>query len=95
VAFAALSMAKGRQGTWSAAGLYPVEEATLTRAVRYRKDVGFEMRCESCARNHRNYVIYWPLTLEYWVPRRLRSCRTCLAQRRKVYDRRYREGRKK
>lgn len=48
----------------------------LPRGVRYRADVGFEMRCDSCARSRD--ARYWPLTTEFWWPTRgLSQCRGC------------------
>lgn len=49
--------------------------------VRYREDVGFEMRCEGCAERNSGPA-YWPMTLEYWHPRHgFKFCRACLAAR--------------
>lgn len=44
--------------------------------VRFREDVGFEMRCESCA--HKAIESYWPLDLEFWSPSKgMTRCRAC------------------
>lgn len=44
--------------------------------VRYREDVGFEMRCESCSR--KGIESYWPLDLEFWnVNKGMTRCKAC------------------
>lgn len=44
--------------------------------VRYRDDVGYELRCPDCASLGRS--CFWPLTDEYWDKRRgFRRCRAC------------------
>jgi hypothetical protein len=44
--------------------------------VRYRPDVGFEMRCPVCT--VRGDERYWPLTVEFWWPARgMSRCRAC------------------
>jgi hypothetical protein len=49
---------------------------TERTGVRYRQDVGWELRCESCAVLHGER--YWPLTLEFWDPRHgMSRCRAC------------------
>lgn len=47
------------------------------RGIRWRSDVGFEMRCDECARRGQSRT-YWPLDLEFWRPRAgLARCRAC------------------
>ena len=47
------------------------------RGVRWREDVGFELRCDVCAKARRTDC-YWPLTLDFWNPRRgMTMCRAC------------------
>lgn len=47
------------------------------RGVRYRPDVGFELRCDPCGKR-RVTECYWPLTLEFWQPSRgMTMCRAC------------------
>jgi len=54
-----------------------------TSAVRWRRDTGFEMRCERCAEKN-NGIRFWPMTLEFWKPSRgMTMCRACYAE----YDR--------
>lgn len=54
---------------------------TAHRGVRYREDMGFELRCEDCA-YRRQFASFWPLTLEYWAPERgMSRCRACWADR--------------
>lgn len=44
--------------------------------IRFRKDTGWEFRCESCATN--DVERYWPLTLEFWDPNKgMSRCRAC------------------
>ena len=44
--------------------------------VRWREDVGFELRCEVCS--YRKQACYWPLTSEFWVVNKgLSRCRSC------------------
>lgn len=44
------------------------------RGVRWRADVGFEMRCDVCPNGAR----YWPITEEYWnVKHGLSRCAAC------------------
>ncbi len=44
--------------------------------VRFREDVGWEMRCEACAVGH--LARYWPLDSEFWNPGKgLSRCRSC------------------
>jgi hypothetical protein len=46
--------------------------------IRYREDVGWEYRCESCALNGK--ASFWPLTSEFWDPRQgMLRCRSCIA----------------
>lgn len=46
--------------------------------VRYREDVGFELRCPSCARQREPGGSFWPLTIEFWWPERsMTMCRAC------------------
>ena len=48
----------------------------LPRGVRFREDVGFEMRCDSCATS--GGTRYWPMTTEFWWPTHgLSKCRAC------------------
>jgi hypothetical protein len=50
---------------------------TRYRGVRYRDDVGFELRCDVCARNS-GVTCYWPLTAEYWNHQAgMGRCRAC------------------
>ena len=54
---------------------------TVHRGVRFREDVGWELRCEGCA-YRRNQVSYWPLTHEFWDPDRgMGRCRACWNER--------------
>lgn len=54
---------------------------TVHRGVRFREDVGWELRCEGCA-YRRNQVCYWPLTHEFWDPERgMGRCRACWNER--------------
>ena len=44
--------------------------------VRFREDVGFELRCEGCAL--KGVACYWPLDLEFWNPiKGMTRCRAC------------------
>lgn len=46
--------------------------------VRWREDVGWELRCEACAHKGRPGGSYWPLTEEFWDHRRsMVRCRAC------------------
>ena len=46
------------------------------RGVRYREDVGWEMRCDSCAAD--KGASYWPLDFEFWnLEKGLSRCRGC------------------
>jgi hypothetical protein len=57
---------------------------TVHRGVRYRADVGWELRCDGCA-YRRNQVCYWPLTHEFWDPDRgMGRCRACWNERTKT-----------
>lgn len=54
----------------------PVRARFGTRyaGVRYRRDVGFEMRCDECPSGAR----YWPLTVEFWNVRAgMSRCAAC------------------
>lgn len=53
--------------------------------VRYRTDVGWEMRCDDC--RHRHIASFWPLTMEFWNPRNLARCRACHRERKNAYER--------
>jgi hypothetical protein len=58
---------------------------TALHAIRFREE--FEMRCERCRQ-------WWPLTEEFWYPRRgLGRCLACLnaraPERRRAYHRAY------
>lgn len=65
--------------------------------VRWREDVGFELRCDGCVLAGRG-ELYWPITLEFWNPDRIehgkregrgmRMCRACYRER----DARWRRG---
>jgi hypothetical protein len=71
-------MARGRAASEEEAG----GEVTAWRGVRYREDVGWELRCEACA-FRRQEASYWPLTLEFWSPERgMGRCRACWNDRR-------------
>ena len=60
------------------------------RGVRYREDVGFELRCDDCARNS-GVTCYWPITTEYWNHHAgMGRCRACWLV---LYRRRERENR--
>lgn len=49
---------------------------TPDRGVRWRADVGWEMRCDSCAIS--KGARYWPITREFWDTNRgLSRCRAC------------------
>lgn len=51
--------------------------------VRWRDDVGWEVRCDSCRKRGRTNH-YWPLTDEFWNKKWMTRCRAChLDQRRK------------
>ena len=46
--------------------------------VRYRADVGFEMRCDDCVRRNDGNGWFWPLTTEFWnVKHGMSRCRAC------------------
>lgn len=47
--------------------------------MRYRADTGFERRCESCAA--KGGACFWPVTLEFWRPPSLKTCRACYLER--------------
>lgn len=50
---------------------------TAHRGVRWRDDLGFELRCEDCA-YRRQFACFWPLTREFWDPERgMSRCRAC------------------
>ena len=52
----------------------------LKATVRYREDT-FELRCERCAALRKGNRGYWPLTLEFWNPKRsMTKCRACLTE---------------
>lgn len=58
--------------------------------VRYRPDLGFEMRCGDCA-TRRVSPTYWPLDEECWnVKRGLTRCKACWI----AYDRAKHRGRR-
>lgn len=45
--------------------------------VRWRDDVGWEKRCDECAKRDTD-ARFWPLTLEFWNPKKsMRRCRSC------------------
>lgn len=44
--------------------------------VRWREDVGWELRCEGCFLKGQG-TTYWPLTFEFWEPRNMKRCRAC------------------
>lgn len=44
-------------------------------AVRWRDDVGWELRCPRCV--ERKVACFWPLTDEFWDRRRMSRCRAC------------------
>jgi hypothetical protein len=59
--------------------------------VRFRPDVGFELRCDECA-DRGGGACFWPLDLEFWVPRRgMTRCRACHTRRDTINQRRLRE----
>lgn len=68
--------------------------------VRWREDVGWEMRCLECARKGK--ASFWPLTFEFWAPKQgMTRCRGCQKEHRRdleriryAGDRAYRELRK-
>lgn len=45
----------------------------INSGVRWRDDVGWELRCLHCPRG----TVYWPLTDEFWDKKRLTRCRAC------------------
>ncbi len=47
--------------------------------VRWRPDVGFELRCPRCA--EKKVASFWPLTDEFWDKNRMSSCRACERER--------------
>lgn len=48
--------------------------------VRWREDVGWELRCPQCSSRKR--ACFWPLTEEFWDRQRsLTTCRACLLMR--------------
>lgn len=51
------------------------------RGVRYRKDVGFEMWCATCAA--KGSTSYWPITEEFWYRRNLTQCRACILEQKR------------
>ncbi len=62
---------------------------TAWRGVRFREDVGWEMRCESCS-GHK-VARYWPLTHEFWDPNKgLTRCRACWNAYQRKWSRRAR-----
>lgn len=49
---------------------------TSWRGVRYRPDVGWEMRCDGCTLS--KGAAYWPLDAEFWDTNKgLSRCRAC------------------
>lgn len=55
----------------------------MRSGVRWREDVGWEVRCDDCAK-HGSTGIYWPLTDEFWIKSSMRRCRAChLAKKRR------------
>lgn len=54
--------------------------------VRYREDVGWEMRCGDCMKRSGS-THYWPLDDEFWDKRNLQRCRACHQHRRNQQDR--------
>jgi hypothetical protein len=60
--------------------------------VRYREDVGWEMRCDDCQRTGRG-CIYWPLLPigEFWSARTQVRCQSCERERLRRYRRRHQE----
>lgn len=47
--------------------------------VRWRPDVGFELRCPRCA--EKRMACFWPLTDEFWDKHRMSRCRACERER--------------
>lgn len=46
------------------------------REVRYNAALGeFELQCPDCRDNSK--ASYWPITIEFWLPRSLIRCRAC------------------
>jgi hypothetical protein len=44
--------------------------------VRWREDVGFELRCDYCS--YSKLDRYWPLSIEFWSPNRgFSRCKSC------------------
>lgn len=53
--------------------------------VRFRPDVGWEMRCDDC--RSKRAAMYWPLTHDYWNARNMTRCRACHRDRKNAYER--------
>lgn len=58
----------------------------MQRGVRYI-DGEFQLRCDHCAKS-RQGAFYWPITLEYWDPKRgMGRCRACWVIRHRALQR--------
>lgn len=59
------------------------------RGIRYREDVGWEMRCDDCARNGHG-PSYWPLDPpgEFWSTTTQMRCKGCERYRLRMRDQR-------
>lgn len=53
--------------------------------IRWREDVGWEARCDDCARRG-NTTCYWPLTEEFWDRKVMTRCRACHLAKRRIRD---------
>jgi hypothetical protein len=66
---------------------------TAYAGIRYRADIGWELRCESCS--HDREQSYWPLTLEFWNPNAgMTRCRACWTEAARERRRSGRGGRR-
>jgi hypothetical protein len=68
-----------------------MRDGASSSGVRWRDDVGFEMRCEDCLASAKGQC-FWPITLEFWNPERttekgtragrgMTRCRACWRER--------------
>lgn len=51
-----------------------------TSGVRWREDVGYELRCRDCR-------TYWPLSDEWWSRRNFSRCKACAQRHKNALDR--------
>lgn len=55
--------------------------------IRWREDVGWEVRCDWCANHTGRTATYWPLTDEFWDRKSMARCRACLRIQKNRRDR--------